>query len=96
MTRTPIAAAFVCAVGIMSAVGTGVHAQAPAAPTFSKDVAPILFQELHELPSTGRDRADVAAHVRGDASVGAFDRDARVERNDAAVACGPGAWRVPE
>src|SRR5216684_7625407 len=44
MTRTTISAAVVCAIGTMNAAGQGVHAQAPAVPTFSKDVAPILYR----------------------------------------------------
>jgi hypothetical protein len=44
MTRTTIAAAVVSTICTMSALGAGVHAQAPVAPTFSKDVAPILYK----------------------------------------------------
>ena len=54
------------------------------------------LQELHQLPSAGRDRTDVAAHLQGRASVGEVDRRAGRQRHDAAVACRSGARRVPQ
>ena len=41
-----------------------------AAPTFTKDVAPVLYKHCTVCHRAGEDRADVAADLRGSAPVG--------------------------
>ena len=62
---------------VASTVGVSTQTPAPAAataPTFHKDVAPILYEQLRELPSAGRDWPDVVPHLRDHAAVGALDQ----------------------
>ena len=47
-----------------SAPAAGDTQQAAATPTYTKDVAPILFQELHYLPPSRRGRANDVAVLR--------------------------------
>ena len=74
---------------IASSVGVSTQTQgaaaAPAtAPTFHKDVAPILYKQLRELPSARRDRPDVVPDLREHASVGPVDQgEGRVARDAA-------------
>ena len=63
-------------------------APAAAAPTFAKDVAPIVFKQVREVPSPGRSGADVAAVVRGRAAVGEGHQDQGRGARDAAVGRG--------
>ncbi len=45
----------------MSAIPTNAQQPAADAPTFTRDVAPVLFKNCVDLSSAGRSRADVAA-----------------------------------
>ena len=61
-------------------------ADAGAAPTFTKDVAPIFQEKCEACHRPDSHGADVARHLRGRAAVGAVDRNARRRATDAAVA----------
>ena len=61
---------FLAGLGAMSlgslAMATGPAGQtATAAPTYTKDVAPILYKNCTSCHRPGRNRADVAADLRG-------------------------------
>ena len=70
------------------------QAQAPQAPTFTKDVLPILQRSCQKCHRPGHGRADVAPHLSGGAAVGARDPAARLDAADAAVAHRPQHRRV--
>ena len=57
--------------------------------TSAKDVAPIFYQELRELSSTGRTRADVAALIQGSPTLGKSIKEKVVYPADASLARGP-------
>ena len=69
-----LSAAATVVVSLSAAGQTG--KPAAAAPTFNKEVAPIFFKNCTNCHRPGRDRADVAAHLQGRASVGQVDCDA--------------------
>jgi hypothetical protein len=52
--RSTIAVAVVCGVVLTTAAGTSVRAGAPVAPTFSKDVAPILYKNCTSCHRPGQ------------------------------------------
>ena len=54
------------------------------------------LQALHDLPSARRDRADVAADLRGGAALGPRHSRQRRQRHDAALARGSGARQVAQ
>ena len=54
------------------------------------------LQELRQLSSSWRSRADVAAHLRAGATVREGDRKRRDESHDAAVACGRAGRHVSQ
>jgi hypothetical protein len=58
---------------------------AMAAPTFNKDIAPILVRELRHLPQARRSRSVFAPHVSGRRQARGTDRDRYQETLHAAV-----------
>ena len=71
----------------VAAVSAEAQQPASAAPTFSKDVAPILYKNCVSCHRPGEIGADVAADVRTGASVCEGDCECGDEPHDAAVAC---------
>ena len=97
MTRTILAMAALSVIALAS-VQTG--AQSPGAtssgPTYSRDVAPILYKNCTNCHRPGRNRADVAAHIQGRPAVGEVDRRAGERRHDATLARRSRDRRVPQ
>ena len=63
-----------------------VRAQSSDAVTYAKDVAPIIQQNCQTCHRHGQRRADVAAHLRGRAAVGAPHPGEGGDSADAALA----------
>ena len=73
--------------GAVLALGAAALAQAPAAPTFSKDVAPILYKNCMNCHQPG-DIAPMQLVSFSSAPIRAGDQGQSHRRHDAAVACG--------
>ena len=92
MNRTRVAVALAGLIGMAASA----YAQSPAAPTFSKDVAPILYQNCTNCHRPG-EIGPMPLVSFSDARPWAKSIATRVtQRDDAAVARGSGARSVPQ
>ena len=76
-----------------SLAAQAVPATATPEVTFTKDIAPILQRSCQSCHRPGFGRADVAAHLRRGASVGAGDEDCEPACKASRTRCRPGTSR---
>ena len=100
-TRFVLSRAALVWVSVVLVRGVSVEAQyAPkppaGVPTYTKDVAPILYKNCTQCHRSGRDRPDVAADLQGRPALGEIDPRRGQRRDHAAVARGCAARDVSQ
>ena len=99
MQRLLVPALFVfldCLAAAAPLTTSAVSAAAPAAPTFNKDVLPILQKNCQECHRPGAIAPMSFLTFTGYASVRARHREGGRRQDDAAVVCGSGDWALRE